>query len=207
MLKSLLTAAALVFTPMLANAQAVTPLAEMPAGVYELDDTHASLTWKVNHLGLSNYTARFTKLDAELNFDPKDPTKSTLTASVDPTSIKTDFPKPEEKNFDEKLIKGEEWFNAMKFPTITFKSTKLTKTGEKTGKLTGDLTFLGVTKPLTLDVTFNGAYAKAPFSNKPALGFSAVGTLKRSDWGFKTYVPQIGDSVELLLEVEFLKKD
>lgn len=204
MLKTLFLTIALIALPLASHAQ-TTPLAEMPAGEYRLDPTHASLTWKVDHLGLSKYTARFTKLDATLNLDPTDPTKSTLVATVDPLSVKTDFPKPEEKDFDTKLAKDKDWLNGTQFPEIKFVSTKLEKTGDKTGKLHGDLTFLGVTKPLALDVTFNGAYAKKPFSEEPGLGFSATGVIKRSEWGFSTYVPTIGDEVHIALEVEFNK--
>lgn len=197
-------AAALSLTaiPGLASA-ADTPYAEMPPGVYSLDETHASLTWKVSHLGLSDYTARFTDFDADLTFDPAAPENSSITASIDPTSIETDYPHPEEKDFDKLLIEGEGWFNSGDFPSITFESTTIERTGDNTGTMTGDLTFLGVTKPVTLDVTFNGAMAMQPFSQKPTLGFSATGTLNRSEWGMGTYVPNIGDEVELLIEAEF----
>lgn len=181
----------------------MTDYSDMPAGVYTLDETHAMLIWRVSHLGLSNYTARFTKFDADLRFDPANPENSSLTATVDPTSIETDYPYPEEKDFDAKLVEGEEWFNAINFPEITFQSTVITRTGENTGAMTGDLTFLGVTKPMTLDVTFNGAMAEQPFSKKPTLGFSATGTINRSEWGMATYVPTIGDEIELLIEAEF----
>lgn len=183
-----------------------TPLAQMPAGVYLSDQSHTSVTFRVSHLGLSNYTARFAKADASLDFNPADPLKSTLTATIDPASVRTDYPNPQEKDFDKKLAQDEAWFNAAKFPAITFKSTALEKTGDKTGRMTGDLTFLGVTKPVTLDVTFNGAYDKAPFSEEPALGFSARTALKRSDFGMDTYVPQIGDDVEVVIETEMRQK-
>lgn len=194
----------LIIVPFAATAE-MTPIEKMPKGQYVLDKNHASLTWKVDHLGLSNYTARFTKLDATIEFDPLDITKSTLTATVDPTSIETDFPKPEEKDFDAELAKGKDWFNTGAFPSISYKSTKLEKTGEKTGRVHGDLTFLGVTKPLTLNVTFNGSYAKKPFSTDPGMGFSATAVLKRSEWGFDTYIPTLGDDVTLLIETEFNK--
>ncbi|MGH1398862.1 MAG: YceI family protein [Alphaproteobacteria bacterium] len=205
MLKSLtlIAAAAIIGFSGSAFAQASTPYAEMPAGKYSLDETHASIIWKVSHLGLSNYAGRFTKFDADLNFDPAHPEKSTLTASIDPTSIETDYPYPEKKDFNAKLISGEKWFNAGEFPKIAFRSTKIEKTGETTGTMSGDLTFLGVTKPLSFDVTFNGAFAEQPFSKKPAIGFSAIGTMKRSDWGFGTYVPSIGDEVTIQIEAEF----
>lgn len=180
-----------------------TPLSEMPAGTYTLDKTHASLIWKVSHLGLSDYTARFTDFDAKIDFDPQNPTESKVTAEINPMSIETDYPYPEKKDFDTKLITSQDWFNAGEFPEITFTSTAIEQTGENTGTMTGTLDFLGVRKPVTLDVTFNKAMAKQPFSGQPALGFSARGTLMRSEWGMNTYVPNIGDEVEIIIEAEF----
>lgn len=183
----------------------MTPVKDMPAGVYTLDDSHTSVTWKVSHLGLSNYTARFTKATAELTFDPAAPEKSALVATVDPLSIRTDYPGAAEKDFDKELATGGTWFNAASFPEIKFVSDKIEITGEKTGKVRGSLTMLGVTKPMTLDVTMNGAVLAKPFGNIPALGFSAKGVIKRSDWGMTNYVPNIGDDVEILIETELHK--
>ncbi len=204
MLKALLLATVIFAAPLAACAQA-TPPADMPAGVYTLDKNHASVTWKVSHMGLSNYTARFTRIDATLNFDPRDPAKSTLVATIDPASVRTDYPDAATKDFDAELGRGEGWFNAGKFPEIKFESTSIERTGETTGKIHGNLTFLGVTKPLTLDVTRGGAMANMPYMNVPGLGFSATAVMKRSDWGFSGYVPTIGDEVTLLIEVEFHK--
>ena len=110
---------------------------QVPAGIYTLDPTHASITWQVNHLGLSNYTARFTKFTAEVDYNPKNPEESVITASIDPTSIKTDYPYPQKKDFDKKLVENEDWFNASAFPKIDFKSTKLEMTGEKNSHYDG----------------------------------------------------------------------
>lgn len=195
------------FVPAGLSYAADTPYNEMPAGVYNLDETHAQLIWKVSHLGLSNYTARFTSFDADLTFDPANPENSSLTATIDPTSIKTDYPYPEKKDFDKKLVEGKEWFNVAAFPEIKFESKELAVTGENTGTMMGHLTFLGVTKPVTLDVTFNGAMASQPFSSKPTLGFSATGSLKRSEWGMATYVPNIGDEVQIMIEAEFAMEE
>lgn len=201
--KSLLAATMLALAPLASQAadSQLTPLAELPAGVYKIDPTHASLTWKVNHLGLSNYTARFKTLDATVTLDPKDVSKSKLVATVNPNSIETDYPGTE-KDFNKKLSQDAEWFNATKFPEIKFESTSIEKTSDTTGKIHGNLTFLGVTKPLTLNATFNGGMAEHPYAKKPAFGVSATGTLKRSEWGFTTYVPAIGDDVALSIEVE-----
>lgn len=190
----------------LSSAFAQTPYKDMPAGVYNIDETHASITWKVSHLGLSNYTARFTKFDADLTFDPAAPEKSKLVATVDPTSVETDYPFAEKKDFDKVLSEGKEWFNSAAFPQIKFESKEIKITGDNTGTMTGDLTFLGVTKPMTFDVTFNGAMAVQPFSKLPTLGFSAESSIKRSEWGMATYVPNIGDEVKIIIEAEFGKE-
>jgi polyisoprenoid-binding protein YceI len=203
---TLAAAGYMLFTPLQVSAQ-TTPLSEMPAGTYKLDLAHASLVWKVSHLGLSNYTARFTDFDATLELDPADPTQSKLTVTVDPTSVETAYPNANEKDFDAKLATGDDWFNGDEFPKIEFESTSIELTGDNTGTVTGNLLFLGQSQPITLDVTFNGAYASMPFSDKPGLGFSATATMDRTNWGFNTYVPNIGAKVDLLIEAEFQKAE
>lgn len=175
----------------------------MPKGEYQLENTHASITWKVSHLGLSNYTARFTDFDAKVQFDPQNIENSTVTAIINPLSVTTDFPNPEKHDFDKKLREDKDWFNGLTYTSITFKSTEIVKTGDNTATMTGDMTMLGVTKPVTFAVTINGAYAEHPFNGKPTLGFSAVGQLDRTAWGFDKYAPMIGKDVDVLLELEF----
>jgi polyisoprenoid-binding protein YceI len=177
--------------------------ADVPAGTYKLDPTHASLTWKVLHMGLANYTARFAKLDATLVFDPAKPEAAKLTASVDPTSIKTDYPNVAKVDFDKELVEGAKFFNAGVAKAITFTSTAVKMTGAKTADVTGDLTLLGVTKPVTLKVTFNAGMKEHPFAKKPAIGFSGTATIKRSEFGMSHLIPIVADDVNLLLEVEF----
>ncbi len=174
-----------------------------PAGEYVLDKTHASITWTVMHLGLSNYTARFTGFDMALVLDPATPTKSTVSVTIDPRSVKTDFPFPEKEDFD-KVI-AEKFLMAGEHPAITFQSTSLKATGPMTGKLTGNLTLMGVTKPVTLDVTLNGAMVH-PFRKIPAVGFSATGSFKRSDFGSTALQGPIGDEITVMIEAEFFKK-
>lgn len=175
-------------------------------GTYKLDRTHASVVWKVSHLGLSYYTARFNTMDAELNYDPADPTKSKLTASVDPASVSTGFPMSVRPvDFDSDL-RGDKWFDVAKFPAILFRSTKIEKTSDRTGRMTGDLTLHGVTLPVTFDVTLNGAYESDPMSKGPALGFSATAKIDRTAFGMDTLVPVVGAEVTILIEAEFRKK-
>lgn len=176
------------------------------AGTYKVDPTHVSLTFKVSHFGLSNYTARFATVNASLTYDPADPTKSQVTASIDPTSIRTDHPVAETKIDFDKELAGDKWFNAAKFPAVTFKSTKIEVTGERTGRMTGDLTLLGVTKPVTLDVTLNAAMDAHPMRKVPVLGFSASGAIDRTAFGLSAYAPYVGAEVKIQIEAEFLKQ-
>ncbi len=200
LLSSLALAAGLALAAVVpASAQLAT---DVPAGTFKIDPTHASVTWKVMHMGLSNYTARFATMDATLTFDPAKPETSKLTASVDPMSIKTDFPFVEKENFDKVLGESAKWFNGNVAKSITFTSTAVKMTGAKTADVTGDLTLLGVTKPVVLKVTFNGGMAAHPMSKKPAVGFSATGTVKRSEFGMTGGIPFVGDDVALLIEAE-----
>ncbi|PHS28435.1 MAG: polyisoprenoid-binding protein [Robiginitomaculum sp.] len=182
-----------------------TALPSALSGHYQMDKTHASLTWKIQHLGLAYYTARFTDLDIDLTFDAANPEKSTVSATINPAQVRTDYPYPEKEDFDTILATDAKWFNSTAFPKITFTATGLTLTGDKTGTMTGDLSFLGVTRPITLAVTLSGYQEKHPFAGIPALGFSATTTLKRSDWGLKTLLPLIGDDVQIIIEAEFMK--
>ncbi len=191
--------ALVVSAPLLAQAAPV----NAPAGVYELDRTHASITWRVSHLGLSQYTARFASFDSEIMLDPKDPTRSTVSVTIDPRSVRTDFPFPEREDFDR--VVAERFLKAGEHPEIRFQSTRLVATGPTTGRLTGNLTFLGQTRPVTLEVTLNGAM-EHPFRKVPVLGFSATTTIKRSEFGSTDLLGPIGDEVTLLIEAEYAKK-
>jgi polyisoprenoid-binding protein YceI len=181
-----------------------------PKGTYKTDPYHTSLTFKIRHFGLSNFTARFTKIDGTLNLDPAKLTSSSVTISVDPTSVRTDFSgdfKAGHKDspfnsFDEEIGRGDKFLNADKFNTITFKSTKIVEDG-KALNVTGDLTFLGVTKPLTLVASVVGSIEKHPYLGKGVVGFSATGTVKRSDWGMVGTQAFLGDDVTLIFEGEF----
>ena len=201
------------------SAVAETPAAEAPApelgpaGTYVLDPTHTSLTWKVSHFGLSHYTARFTTISGTLVFDPEDLSASALEVTVDPASVETDYPAdfkathPDSPfdTFDQEISESESYFNSQAFPAITFTSTDVTQTGPSTGTVTGDLTFRGVTLPVTLDVTYNGTVTLPWAADQPRIGFSAKGKLTRSDFGLDIMVPNLGDEVELLIETEFAK--
>jgi polyisoprenoid-binding protein YceI len=190
-------AAALLLSAPLAAAQTARGLTTdptaAPAGTYTLDKRHTTLLAQVSHLGFSNFTMRFDKIAGTLDYDPKDPSKSKLDVSVDPASVNTGLP-----DFDKDI--AAQVFGGS---PIRFVSKSIQKTGENTGKVTGDLTFHGVTKPVTLDVRFNGA-GPGP-TGKPRVGFSADGTLKRSEFGADKYSQYAADDVRLQIEAEFGK--
>ena len=182
----------------------------LPAGVYKLYLAHASLLFRVDHLGMSHFTARFTRFDAELTLDPGNPGAASVTATIDPRSLETDYPDPS-YDFDGKL-QGPEWLDAGQFPQITFRSTAVELTGPRTARVTGDLALHGVTAPAVLEVTFNGGYAA--FSLDPSgsrIGFSAKGSLLRSAFGIAFGIPSPGstigvsDAVEIIIEAEFTR--
>ena len=193
-------------------ADALTPVAtEVPAGTYTLDRSHASLLFRVDHLGFSRYTARFTRFEAELRLDPADPAGSSVSATIDPSSIETDNPDPS-YDFNAQL-RGEPWLDTARFPQMTFRSTRVELTGPDTARITGDLALHGVTLPVTLDATFNGGYAGHPLDPFGArIGFSAHGSLARSAFGIAEGVPPPGselgvsDEVEILIEAEFTRE-
>jgi len=193
-----------------APAQAVPP-ADAPAGEYTMDLQHSSVNFRVSHMGLSRYTARFTKAEGKLAFDPANPAAQSVMATIDAGSLQTNYPEPQKLDFDAQVEK--EFLDTAKFPTITFKSTKVEPTGERTAKVTGDLTLHGVTKPVTLEATFNGGYKAGSMDPMGArIGFSAHGTFKRSDFGIGYGIPApgttlgVGDEVEVAIEAEFTKK-
>lgn len=189
-------------------AQAAQAPSDAPAGDYALDLAHTSVTFRVSHLGFSRYTARFTKADGALKFDPGNPAAQSVTATIDARSLQTSYPEPEKLDFDAQVEK--DFLAADKFPAITFKSTKVEPTGPRTAKVTGDLTLHGVTKPVVLDVTFNGGY-KPNAMDGARVGFSAKGTIRRSDFGLTVGLPAPGtnmgvfDDVEVIIETEFTR--
>lgn len=174
-----------------------------PSGHYTLDPTHASLVWKVNHFGLSNYTSRFREFDIELNLDVENVEKSTVSVSIDPLSVKTDF--SGEVDFDAEIASGSQFLNSGSYPSIQFVSMRVESTGSDTALIHGDMTMLGVTKPITLSAKLNGSLAEHPYAKVPAVGFRAEGTIKRSDFGFGHLIPYVGDDVNFVVEAEFIK--
>jgi len=169
-----------------------------PAGNYALDPRHAGLIVKIPHMGgFSHYTMRFNKLEGSFSYDPAAWQSTKVNITIDPKSIDT------EDNIFNKTVAG--YFEPDKYPTIQFVSSGLTSDAEGHGQLNGDLTFHGVTKPVTLDVTFNGS-GPGMLGAGTRMGFSGSGTIKRSEFGVTAARPFAGDMIDLLFEVEFVKK-
>lgn len=177
-----------------------------PAGAYTLDKAHASLIVRLSHLGYSHFTARFTDWNAALNFDPAAPEHSSINVTIDPRSIASDNPPA---GFID-IMRGADFLNAAQFPDISFRSTRVERTGPNTARITGDLTLHGVTRPVTLEARFNGGYAGiARLDPQARLGMSARGSFNRSDFGMSNGLPAPGsnlgvsDAVEVIVETEF----
>lgn len=172
--------------------------AQMPAGTYVLDKTHASITARVRHMGLSNYTLRFNVLDARFDYDPKNPQAARVEVSVDVNSFDVG---------DEKVSAkfAKEFLDGADHPTATFVSTGLTAIDATRGVMTGNLTLRGVTKPVQLNVVFDGYTANVVAGQR--VGFSAAGQIDRTQFGSTYLSPDIvGDQVDLIIEVEFVRK-
>jgi len=173
-------------------------VAAAPEGAYVLDPAHASVNWSLSHSGLSMYTARFDGITGALDFNPENPTASRLDVRIDPLSVSTG-----DDDWDKTLATDRKYFDGETHREIRFVSTSAATTSETTGQITGDLTLRGITKPVTLDVTYNGA-GKSFGHPGATLGFSATGKIKRSDWGMD-YLTNfgIGNDVILRIEAEF----
>lgn len=173
-------------------------MSRIPGGQYNLDKSHASIVFGISHLGFSEYKGFFEEFDATLNLGEDNLENSKVSVTIDADEIYTNNDHLEEK------LQGEAYFNTAMYPEITFESTALNMEDEDSGILTDNLTMLGVTKPVELDVTFKGG-ALGPFSNKYTLGFSAEGTINRTEFGMTELVPMVADEVHLDIEAEFVK--
>ena len=179
-------------------------VAPVPKGAYTMDKAHTSLIFRVNHLGFSSFTGRFTRLDARLETDPSKLTASKLNVTIDPASVETD--NAPEGFLD--MVRGKGWLETADFPEMKFRSTRVEVTAANQIRVQGELTFHGVTRPIVLDAKYNGGYAGHPMDPHARIGFSATGKFKRSDFGVTVGIPApgttmgVGDEVEIVLETE-----
>jgi len=172
--------------------------AKAPSGTYKLETEHSLVLFSVLHLGLTDYYGRFDKLEGSLSFDGNAPEKSGTTITIDTASVDT----PSTRLND--ILKDGSVFSSTEFPTATFKSSTITRTGPDTGRIEGILTIKGVTKPVVLEAVFRGG-GPNPVNGNYALGFHATGTIKRSDFGMSSAIwsPFVSDDVTLTIEAMF----
>jgi polyisoprenoid-binding protein YceI len=167
---------------------------------YTFDKAHTQIFFGVDHLGFSQSMGKFLDFDGGFTFNRAEPAKSKVDVTIKTASIDMD-----DEKWDAHL-KNADFCNVEKFPDMTFQSTAIKVTGEKTADITGDLTILGVTKPVTLATVFNKA-DKHPFSSAYHAGFTASAQIKRSDFGMKYGLPMVGDDVKIMLNVEGVRED
>ncbi len=186
----------------LATALLAAPAFAAPAA-YTIDSSHAQIVFSYNHLGYSTGYGMFSGFAGEVNFDAADPAASNVSVSFPVKSMLTGL----EARFQHFM--SPDFFDATDDEMVTFTSTAVEVTGDKTGKIIGDLTLNGVTKSIVLDavMTSEGAYPAPPFEGKPAVGFNATTTVLRSDFNVGQFAPFISDEVQINLSFEAMKLD
>lgn len=173
----------------------ITSAAYAESQKFELEKPHTQIGFYVSHLGFSFSHGRFLDFDGIINFDEQKPEASNVEVTVKTNSLEMNDQKWNEH------MKGADFFDVEQFPEMTFKSTAIEVTGENTANITGNLALHGVTKPVVLETVFNKA-GKHPFNGKHVAGFSAKAHLNRSDFGITYGIPNVGDDVEIRIEVE-----
>ncbi|MDP1914615.1 MAG: YceI family protein [Myxococcales bacterium] len=174
------------------------------AAPYEIDTSHASATFSVKHLGVSNVNGTLGPVTGTVDLDSMDASKPAIEASIDVKAIDTKWAKRDDH------LRSPDFFDVEKFPTITFKSTKVQKVSKTKLKVTGELTMHGITKPVTLDAEVSPEVAN-PFSGNKTRAVTATGKIIRQDWDLKWQAPAeavkvVGDEVKITLELELVMK-
>jgi polyisoprenoid-binding protein YceI len=167
------------------------------AGDYKVEPRHTQVSFSISHFGITDFSGFFSGASGALRLDSSAASASELEVSIPVSSILTTVPLLDNQ------LKNDQWFDVAKYPNATFTSTKVTPTGNNSATITGDLTLHGVTKPITLKARLIGSGTN-PLDKSFNVGFEAVGTIKRSDFGIKQYVPLVGDDVALKIAGAFV---
>lgn len=185
---------------LISSALAITTMASaaLPSQ-WQLDDSHTRVGFSVNHLGFSTTMGHFGDVQGTVNYDIKTPNKTNMNFTIATDSIDTNW------DARDKHLKTDEFFNVAKYPTMTFKSTKVSFINPQQAKITGDFTMLGQTKPLTLDVTLN-KIANSPLTKEPVIGFRATGNIDRAAYGMTAYASGITTNVPIQIDSELVQK-
>jgi polyisoprenoid-binding protein YceI len=183
----------------LVTTNSVSELSNLRKGQYRIDPRHTTLIFKVNHLGLSTFVGRFNQVDATLDFSPDNLNSTQLNAVVSTSSIDVNEPGLEQ------MLKGKKWFNIEQFPEAMYSTISVESLSDNSFEFTGNLTFMGVTAPVTMNAIFHGG-ADNLLTGKYTLGFSATGSFNRSQFGMGKYTSLVGDEVELEVFAEFIRE-
>lgn len=162
---------------------------------YKIDPTHTATVFSWNHFGFSTPSANFTNIQGVIKVDNEKPANSSVEVTIPLSSVNTNVAALD-KEFQE-----EAWFNAAKYPNITFKSTKVETKDKKHFKITGNLTVKGITKPVVLNAILN-KQGEHPMAKVPAIGFNATTSFDRSAFGIGNYVPNVGDKITVNITTE-----
>lgn len=165
------------------------------AETYAFDPTHTNIVWHTSHFGFSSPSGRFGVTEGTLTLDEAAPQNSAVAVTIDVAGLVTGIEK-----FDAHL-KSADFLDTAKYPTATFKSSKVELTGKDTANVTGDLTLHGVTKPVTLKIKLN-KIGESPITKKKTAGFTGEIVLSRSEFGITQYVPGVADDVHIRIEAE-----
>jgi polyisoprenoid-binding protein YceI len=169
---------------------------------YALDPVHSQPRYEIQHMrGLSTQIGYFTKLTGKVTLD-RAAKKGSIDVTIDTTSIRT-----HDASRLDAVVKGEQYFNVEKYPTMSFKSSNLVFDGDKVVGAEGELTMIGVTKPVSLKV-INFVCGENPFNKKPMCGGEATANIKRSEWGMKSGIPMSSsDDVRIIIPIEAYRED
>lgn len=171
---------------------------KIQGGAYVVEPDHTRLMFGISHKSFTTFYGEFRDVTGSLDLDVKNPAASKVELHVPVKTISTQI-----EHLNEEL-RHKPWLDADTHPEITFKSTSVKVTGKDTADVTGDFSFFGQTHPLTLHVKFNAAGVD-PNDKYYVAGFTVSGSFKRSDWGFKTAAPLIGDNIDLMIQAAFKK--
>jgi polyisoprenoid-binding protein YceI len=173
--------------------------AAVKGGVYAIEPSHTRVLFSVSHMGFTTYYGEFPGASGRLTLDPANLAASALEVSVPVAGVTTTNAKLDEE------LRSKQWLDAADYPTMTFRSTSITPTGPSTADVAGELTLHGVTRPVVLKAKFNAGGVNI-LDHAYTVGFEVRGQIKRSDFGVKTYVPLIGDEVDLIISAAFERK-
>jgi polyisoprenoid-binding protein YceI len=186
------------FVLIVVTALAMAATAAAQAGTWQIDPNHSAAQFSVRHLGVSTVRGAFSKVSGTAKYDPADPSKTTLDATIDANSVDTRV------EMRDKDLRSPHFLEVEKYPTITFHSKQAKAAGQGKVQVTGDLTIHGVTKEVVLDVDGPSAAVKDPWGNQ-RIGASATTKINRNDFGVSGAPGVVGDEITITIDAELIQ--